>query len=307
MFLLSTFRAIKFALISFKRNIWLSLMTVVILTLALFSVTVASSLNFLASSLIDQLKQKVDVNIFFKENASLKEVVKAQEFLEKMPEVRKVRYISPEEALAEFKEKTKDKPLIKESIEELEETFLGARLVVQAESIESFPKILERLFNSPYGNLIEAEDYNQTKEALNKLAKITKRTSQIFIGVTIIFTLISALVIFNTIRIAIYTYREEVSIMKLVGATNNFIRAPFVIESILYGTSALIICALIFYPLLKIISPYLKDFFTGFAQELNIGNYFISHFWSILGVELIAVIILATLSSLFALRRYLKV
>jgi cell division transport system permease protein len=235
MLFLNFIRAIKFAFISFKRNIWLSLMTVVILTLALFSVTLMASLNFLATSLISNLKEKVEINIFFKPEAPLKKVIKTQKFLKSLPQVKKVSYISPDEALQQFKAESKDKPLIRESLAELEKNFLGARLVVQAQQLEDFPAILDKLKHSDYASLIETEDYQQTKGALNKLARFTRRTSQIFIGVTVIFSLISILVIFNTIRIAIYTYRDEVAIMKLVGATNNFIRAPFIIESLWYG------------------------------------------------------------------------
>ncbi len=301
----STFRIIKLAWESFWRNVWLSVVTIVILVLTLFLISLTTTLNIVANAAVDSVKEKVDISVFFDPKAQETQVLATRDEIAELNEVKEITYISSEQALLDFQEKHKDDPTISESLEELEENPLGATLVIRAQRLEDYATILTFIEGTTYSSLILDKDFEDTEVVIEKLSRITERIQSIGLTVSIIFIAIAALVIFNTIRITIYTHRDEIGIMKLVGASNWFVRAPFIIESILYALLGTAITLALFYPFISFTAPYINTFFEGY--DFSLYSYFSQHFWETMTLQLIIALLLSVISSMVAITRYLKV
>ena len=302
---LTLFRTIKFALQGFWRNIWLSIVTIVILILTLFSISVVGTVNIIGREAIDSIKEKIDVSAYFKNDVAEDQIFEINYRLESLSQVKSVDYVSKEKALENFKEKHKDDPEIVSSLEELEDNPLGATLVIKANNIEDYEEILNVLEDPDYAEFIQDINYQDNELLIDQLTGITNQIQRIAIIFSGIFIIIAVLIIFNTIRITIYTHREEIGIMKLVGATNWFIRAPFLIESVIYGVLACVIILVILYPLIDVISPQVSKFFAGY--EFDLIQYFKDNFWYIAGLQLAFAVVLSVISSSIAVGKYLKV
>ena len=305
---LAIYRAIKFALQGFWRNIWLSIVTIAILVLTMFSISVVGTVNIIGRETLKSIQNKIDVSAYFKSDVSEDQILTIKYRLENLSQVKSVNYISKEQALDNFKEKHKDDPEIIASIEELENNPLGATLVIQANNIEDYKEILNVMQDPDYSDLTQNISFEDNQDIINILTVLTDKVQKVVIIISGIFIIITILIIFNTIRITIYTHREEIGIMKLVGATNWFIRAPFLIESIIISLLACAICLAVSYPLLSVISPQIGVYFFGYiGYGFDLLNYFIANFWYIVGLELGFAIILSVISSSIAIGKYLKV
>jgi cell division transport system permease protein len=305
--LTSIYRVIKFALQDFWRNIWLSFITILILVLALFSANLLIFFNALADTAVELVEEKIDVSIFFKPEALESKINEVKSSLVALPQVREVGYISKDEALQKFKERHKDEPKILEAIKEIGDNPLGPSLVIKAYKTEDYPVILEKL-NDPNvlpEDLVQDKNFNDHELLIGKISNIKQKVGSGGLILSGLFSLIAILIVFNTIRVAIYTHREEIGTMRLVGATNWFIRVPFILESVLYAFLACLLTIVILYPLLGVLQPYLVNFFEGAGFDAL--NYFNDNFFKIFGWELLITIILSMISSSLAVGKYLKV
>lgn len=305
MILLGVVRTTRFAFSNFWRNLWLSLITVFVMVLTIFSMTLVAGLNILGQQVIDAIQQKVDVTILFYPDVSDEIIFSAHEELNEMDEVAQVVYISQESALQQFKENHADDPDILRALEELDTNILPASLVIRANDIDEYPRIVDRFQSSEYFQYVDRTDFSDSKQIIETIDRIISRLYTVGVGVSTIFIVIAIIVMFNTIRVTIYSHQEEVGIMKLVGATNWFIRAPFVIESILIGTMSATVTIGLFYLLLYVTDPMLTAFFTGY--EFSLFVYFRAHAAQFIALELAVAVVLSVVSSMIAITRYLKV
>lgn len=280
-------------------------MTVFILVLTLFSVSLVYTLNVVADNAIKAVKDKVDIDLFFDPTVPEDKILAAKADIESYSEVKDVKYISQSEALERFKKEHEKEPIIQESISEMEKNPLPATLVVRAKRLEDYSKIIVTLDNSDYSHLITTRDFEDNQVVIDRLSNITKRIYQVGIGVSLIFVIIAVLVVFNAIRMNIYTQREELGIKRLVGATGLFIRMPFVVESIMYALLASIITILIVYPLLSAVAPYINTLFEGY--DFDMFSYFTANFWKIFGFQVLIAVVISVISSMIAIGRYLRV
>jgi len=299
------YRTMKFAVQGFFRNIWLSLVTIIILVLTLFSVTLAAGINVVADKAIASVQSKVDVSIYFKPSVKEQDILNVRYRLENLPTVEAVSYTSQDEALEKFKAKHEDNTVILDSLKQLEENPLGATLIIKAKSIDDYPTIMAVLDNPDYSSLIQDKNFADNQTVIQHLSDLSNKVKRIGIIISGIFVVITVLIMFNTIRITIYTHREEIGIMKLVGASNWFVRAPFLVEMLLYALFAVIISLALLYPFLGVIGPQLNSFFAGY--DLDLVTYFASNFWRIVGLQFGFVLILTAFSSSIAIGKYLRV
>jgi cell division transport system permease protein len=281
------------------------LVTVFILVLTLFSISVVFTLNVVADNAIKSVKDQVDIDVFFDPTVPEDKVVAVQAYLESMSEVKNVEYISKDQALENFKLAHKDDLQIQESLSEIEENPLPSALVVNAVRLDDYSSIVVTLDNSEYSDLIASRNFEDNQVVIERLTAITDRIYQFGIGVSAIFILVAILVVFNTLRMNMYTQREELGIMRLVGAQNMFIRLPFVLESVLYGILASVITILILFPLLSAVSPYIDSLFEGY--DFNMFAYFTANFWAMLGLQILISIVISVISGMIAISRYLRV
>ncbi len=305
MFILSLTRILRFSLQNFYRNIWLSIVTITIIILTLFSLTSLIVLNAAAAQAINSVKSKVDISLYFPAGTESEQVKIIQNNIKDYEEVETVKYVSATRALEIFKEEHQNDPLIQDSLAELETNPLGPTLSVKAKDTSLYPQILEKIKANKIDELTEEINYDDHKLVIQKLEDLSQKAQKFGFIISGFFALVSLLVVFNTIRIGIYTHKEEISIMKLVGAGNWFIRAPFLVEGIFYGFLSTIIFWIIFYLIIGLLQPFFYAFFIDI--NFNLMSYISQNFFYIFGFELIAIIMLNIISSFIAMGKYLRV
>ncbi len=296
-------RVIKSGLKSFWRNGWLSTATISIMVLTLLVISVLLMINVVANAVLTNLQEKIDISVYFKLEANEEDILIVKSQLEKLAEVERVDYVSQEEALIRFREKHQDNPYLIQSLQELNENPLEASLNIKAQEASQYDIIANFLDGINYSNIIDKVDYKKNKEVIDKLSYIVANIRMGGVVLSGILILVVVLVTFNAIRLAIYSAREEIKVMRLVGASNWFIRGPFVIEGVLYGVISSLITLGILYPVFWFISPKLS----GFLPIEDFFVYFRVNFWAFLVLLLGMGIVLGVLSSIFAMRKYLKV
>lgn len=293
-------RNIRQGFINFWRNGWVSLATVLVMFLTLFMLGSLLFLNVILTSVLDQIESKLDVSVDFKLNAPEQDILALKKSLESFHEILQVQYISRDEALKQFRERYKDNALITQSLDEIGENPLPATFNIKAKNPEHYANISSFLKNDALFGIIDKIRENQP--VIESLTRIL-RASRIFgLGITIVLAAIAILVTFNTIRLAIYTSRDEISIMRLVGATNSYIRGPFLVEGVIHGLLATIAAMAIFWPLSIWLGPKAELFFSG----PNLFHYFLSNFVLIFLLLLCCGVLLGVVSSIIATRRYLR-
>ncbi len=301
--LVSLGRVSKFSLLSFWRNIWLSTATILIMALTLFSLSILFVLNVVSGIALDTLKEKVDVSVYLNTTATDNQITQLKEELLEMSMVETVDYKTQEEALEEFKQRHKENPLIISSIQELEENPLQPSLTISAKNTADYPAIVDQIEGGQHGKVIDKVNYEDNREVIDRLTSTTDTIKRVGYIIILVFSIIVALVIFNTIRLTIYTQRDEVRIMKLVGATNMFVRLPYIFEGFMYGVLASVVSTAILYPILYYFSPGINDFIGG---NVDVFSYFVANLGQVFGIQLLFGILLGTVSSYVAIRRYLR-
>ena len=306
MLFLSISRVIKFSLQNFLRNFWLSLVTITIIILTLFSVTSLVFVNAVMNQAIKLVESKVDVSVYFKPAVLEEQIVAVQSHIIELPYVKEVRHVTKSEALANLREQYKDSPLILESLKELDNNPLGDTLIVNTYETKDYQKVIDVLRATPeYSVLIDSQSFDDNSYIINKLEQISTQVTRIGWGVTIFFALISLLVIVNTIRIAIYTHRDEIGIMKLVGASNTFVIGPFIGEAILYATLGSFVTFGLAYLVAGFSDPYIVGLLG--QTDFTLLSYLNDNILYIFGGELLGIVSISVIATSLALRRYLRV
>ena len=278
--------------------------TIIIIVIALFTVATMLAVDRIGSYALNTLQEKIDISIQFKDDAGEEKILEFKEDLEELEEVKSVEYISKEQALINFREAHKDNEYIDQSLEELGENPLFAVLNVKAKSLGQYEAIDDYIKNNEnYKDIIESVNFKENEKAINNFSSILKTVKEGMFGLTALFILIGIMIAFNTIRLAMYAHKIEIEIMRLVGASNWFIKMPFIVEGALFGIIGCVVTLVFIFPIIMYISPKVSQFLPGF----DLQNYFMDDFPKIAGVLLISGIALGVISSLIAIKRYLKI
>lgn len=288
---------------SFVRNSWLSAASILTMTVALFMIINLVFFNVITQTVLATLKDKVDVSVYFNPSIPEDQILRVQRSLTLLENVKRVDYVSRDEALIKFKEKHKENFVLLKSLEELEDNPLQPSLNIKTYSASQYESVVNFLESGRYKELIDKINYRQNENLISRFSAISKNVQRTVLGIMIILALLAILVTFNTIRLAIYNWRDEIGVMKLVGASNWYVRGPFLVEGILYGASAALISLIIVYPAVYFISPKLINFLPG----VNLWQFSIVHLWQMLLLQLSVGVVLGAASSLIAIRRYLKI
>lgn len=300
-------RVIRSGLTGFWRNAFVSLASVFVMTVALFVVGGIIMIDQLLGATLNQIESKVDINVYFVVDAPDADIEAMQAKLVALPEVSEVTLTTRAQALNTFRERHKGDDLTIQALEELADNPLGASLAIRATDTahyESIARFLDeqQASESPQAPVIDRVNFVKNKDAIDKLTSIINAVERASIITMSILVVATVAITFNTIRLAIYTTREEISVMRLVGASNIFIRGPFMLQGILYGVIAGVLALLIMYPILIWIGPGTETFF-----QFNIFKYFISNFVYVFGVIVGSGAVLGLVSSALAVSRYLRV
>jgi cell division transport system permease protein len=293
---------------NFARGGAVSAATVLIMTVTLSIIGSLIFLSALLSFTLTTIKNKVDVSVYFVTTASESEILAVKDRLEKLPQVASVTYTSAAEALTAFLARHANDQLTLQALDNLGVNPLDASLSVSANDPSEYESIVSFLEASPAlsvggASIVDRINYAQNKEVIDRLALAIQATRQIGFAVVIIFALASILIAFATIRLAIYTAKDEIAVMRLVGASNAYIQGPFIITGIITGVSAAALVLLLLWPATWYTGGRTAEWFGGF----NIATYYSSHFMLICAILVCSGIVLGAIASVFAIRRYLKI
>ena len=311
-------RITKAGFIGFWRNGFLSFSAVVVLTLSL---SVFGALIFgsaFGRALIGEVKNKVDINVYFTLDSQETDILALKKTIENLPEVSKVEYISHDQALIDFKDKWKDNALILQGLEEIGDNPFPAVLNIKAKEPSQYAGIASFLdsknsLSKDGSNIVEKVNYNQNKLIIDRLGRIIPAAEKAGSVIVLLFVVIAIVVTFNTIRLIIYTAKDEISVMKLVGASNTYIRAPFLVSGVMYGMASGVL-TLILLGIFAFYSDIVISQFAGvqgakdFELIVNVfSSYFITNFGQIFAIIVGSGIVLGGISSYLAVKRYLRV
>ncbi|MEI6843029.1 MAG: permease-like cell division protein FtsX [bacterium] len=306
---ITTKRIIRSGFFSFWRNGFISLSSVLVMVVTLFVIGSTIFSGAILKSTLQALKDKVDINVYFASSASEDDINTIKQRLDQLPEVAPpVIYTSRDVALAEFKKRHENDNLTLQALDELGDNPLGATLNIRAkdpsqyESIATFLQSKSAL-SSDGTSIIDKVNYSQNKDAIDRLTSIINSANKLGFVLTLLLIIISILITFNTIRLVIYMSRDEISVMRLVGASTGYIRGPFFVAGAIYGCISGIITLIIFYPVTLWLGSTTESFFVG----LNLFHYYTANFGQIFLIVVGSGIAIGAISSYLAVRKYLKV
>ena len=306
MFFIKTKRIIVSGYRNFTRSGYTSVAGILVMTITLFVITSLIFIQAALNSSLNDIKEKVDVTVYFVSDATESSIMDVKDALAKLPEVREVTYTSQADALTLFKERHSNDYLTLQALDELDGNPLGASLNIKAKDpsqYESIAKYFESESALSRGALtiIDKIDYHQNKVVIDRLTSIINGAQKLGFAVSLILVLISLLITFNTIRLIIYMSREEIGVMKLVGAGGRYIRGPFIVSGVLVGATASLVTILLFIP----VSIWLGNQMTDFVG-INLYTYYKSNFLQLFIIMLGSGVAIGGISSVFAIHRYLK-
>ena len=253
--------------------------------------------------LIDSIQGKVDISVYFKFETAEEDILKVKDEIIEIPEVKGVDYVSKDTALKEFTERHKDNPVLMESLAEVGTNPFLASLNIKAFEASQYESIASFFESAKFESIVEKVDYHQRRPVIERIYSLTSNLNKIGIIFSVILALVAVLVAFNTIRLAIYNSREEIKIQRLVGASNWFIRGPFIVQGVISGIFAALICLALFMGLCWALNSRAEALFPGLA----LWGFFAGNFWMIFLSQLAIGIGLGGVSSFIAVRRYLEV
>lgn len=298
-------RLIQSGTTHFFRNIWISIAATSMVAITLFIISTILILYSLTVLAIQNSTDKVGVvTAYFNDTSTDKEIGNVITEIQGLPGVKSVAYTTKDQATQLFKQRHQNEPALLQTLNEFDKTNspIPASLAVHADNLSDYPQIYTTLTSDRYAPYFQTVRDNQ--KVIDKLHQIINFITRFGLLLAGIFMVVTVMVTFNTIRLTIYNRREEVEIMRLVGATNWYIRWPFMIEGIMYALIATVLVSLIVLGLLLMLSGRLEQF----LSIDSLGKSLIrAVFWKILLVNLLASIVLSLIASGIAMRKYLRV
>jgi len=317
--ILTTFKRItRTGFVNFWRNGFLSFAAIVVITLSLLAFGGLVFGSAFGNSLLTDVKDKVDINVYFTLTAQESDILALQKEIKALPEVSSVDYVSADQALSDFKDKWQNNALIMQGLQEVGDNPFPAALNIKAKDPSQYANIADFLTSknpqdASGSPIIDKVNYQENKLIIDRLTAIIPTVQKLGLTIALLLVFVAIVIVWNTIRLIIYTARDEISVMKLVGASNVYVRGPFVVSGIMYGVVSailtLILMAVFAYwsdaVILKLAGV---DVAANFSLIVNVlSAYFIQNFAQIFILIMGSGILLGGLSSYIAARRYLRV
>ncbi len=306
---ISAKRIMRSGFFSFWRNGFVSLSSVLVMIITLFVITGTIFLGAILNASLQEIKNKVDINVYFVRTAPEEDILVLQKALEALPEVKApVEYVSREDALASFRQKHQDDQFTLQALDELGENPLGASLNIRAKEPSQYEGIAEFLkskssLSKDGTSIIDKVNYYQNKTAIDTLTRMIDSANRLGFILTLFLVCVSILITYNTIRLAIFMSKDEISVMRLVGASMMYIRGPFVVSGAIYGVVSGFITLILFFPITLWLGNATAEFFVG----LNVFSYYIENFAQIFFIVIFSGAVIGAISSFLAVRKHLKI
>jgi len=305
--LLSFARVCRYGLDSFVRNSWLSVAATAVMTITLLIIFVAFVAQNVLTDTVGELRNKVDMSIYLKTETTKDQANEITKLLKKLSSVRSVKYVSAEDARKLDVEANKNDSAVLDALKIATNMYPATLQIVvndinDTSELEKFTEnnaVLQRSISSDHKPSFAGE----RRDTIKKIGRAVNFAQEIGIVAGSIFVAISSLIIFNTIRMAIFNRKEEIQMMKLIGADQSFIRGPFLVESIIYGFIAALIATGLGSVGFFRSSEILASYQINVQPTLNL----ITVYWPLVLISMIGLgAFIGIVSSLLATQRYLK-
>lgn len=300
-------RIVRAGMLNFVRNAWLAMaamaIMVITLTIILFSVIANATFN----NTVQQIEDKINISIYLKDSVTDKQRDTFISGLNHLDNVEKVTYLSKEDALRAYMEQNKGNEQLLSAINETDNP-LPATVQIKPRDLSKIKQIRDYV-STPANEALQSDpmsDSGDRREAIDNITKATHILGRVGIVAVALFAVISVLIIFNTIRMTIFNRRDELQIMRLLGASTSFIRGPFIVETIIYGILSAIVSILLINALFVTASASLQATSFGLLDISYSQEFFSKYYWQLLLIQLTLGILIGAVSSLIATRRYLK-
>lgn len=303
---LSIKRIVHAGLVSFWRNSFVSLASVFVMTMTLMIIGSLMFLNGVTAQFVEYVKGKVDINVYFVPDADGGAVATLVNAVKALPEVDTVTFTSREDALADFRARHEGDQRILQGLDELGDNPLGATLAIKAKDPSQYAGVAaflkDHVTDAAGTPVIDTVNYAENKTVIEQLGRVTGFAHRFAYAVIALFALASILITFNTIRLAIYTERDEIGVMRLVGASNAYVRGPFIVEGTLYGAISGLLALILFVPVTLFFRGAVKAAFNA-----DIFSLYLADIWLFALILIGAGAILGAVSSFLAVRKYLSI
>lgn len=311
-------RTLKSGFISFWRNGYVSLASVLVMTVTLLVISSMFLFGAMLKSTLNTIQNKVDISLYFKTDAAESDIMVFKKRLEGQPQVESVTYLSRDQAYEEFRLRHQDDKSTLAALDEIGGNPLGASFNIKAKSPAQYEGIVsyikdvqdsdssnrtEEVGASAAAAIIDRVNYANNKQAIDALTRIIDSSNKLGFALIVFFAFVAILITFNTVRLAIYVFREEISVMRLVGASEMYIRGPFVTVGLMYGLVSALLTIIVLFPVAYYVGPITVSLGTG----INIWDFYMANFFSVFGIVVGAGLLLGIISSYLAVRKYLRV
>jgi cell division transport system permease protein len=300
-------RVITTGVVNFFRNATLAIAAIAVMVVTLTIILLSVLVNTTLTSTINQITDRIDISVYLKDDLSQDEKNKIVKEIEGLPNVQQTDFLSKDDALKRYQEENADNPELLAAISQTDNP-LPATIRIKPVDLNRVNEIQAYLERPNIAELQSDEpSYSgDRKEAIDKISHAATILQRVGIAGVALFALISVLIIFNTIQMAIFNRRDEISIMRLLGANTWYIRGPFVVESVMYGLIAGAISIVIINSLFIASSSTLEASSLGLLDIVQAQNFFRDNFILLIFVQLTIGAVIGAVSSVIATRRYLK-
>lgn len=300
--MVTLWRIIRYGLQNVSRNMWLSFTTIGIMVLTLLVFMGLIMFNVFAVGAVEEIKDKVDISVYFKDTVEEDDILNIKQVLEDFEEIVQVEYVSRDEALALFEARHAGDEVVIQTLAELDDNPLLASLNVRAGDLSDYGTIASYLESSALEDMVENVTFAQNELVINRLQRIIEVSNVAVITLTVFLAFLAVMVTLNTISLSIFSNKDQITIMRYVGAFNRFIQGPYVVSGIIFGFVAAVVSFLITVPIINVISPYI----TGFVPSLDMSVYLLSNSFTLFLYQLAFGVGLGVISSVLAVRKYLR-
>lgn len=300
-------RVMKAGLFNFWRSGYVSFASILVMVITLSVIGSVIFVGAILNTTMQELRDKVDINVYFLTTVAETDILNLKTKIEALPEVSRVEYVSREVALENFRQRHENDQITLQALEELGENPLGAALNIKAKQPSQYEGIAnflneDNILSNDGTKIIDKINYFENKTTIERLSRLIDSVERLGSLLSLVLVLVSIAITFNTVRLAIYISREEISVMQLVGASKNYVKGPFVVTGLVVGLVSAFLTLIIFFPVLYYLGGLTENFFIG----LNIFQYFLQNFFEVAAIIIISGVVIGSISSLLAVRRYLK-
>lgn len=296
-------RVLREGVRNFYRDKWLTLATVVIMSLALYLIGIGLLLGYGVMRAIDTVEERINVSVYFDLTVPAEKIESIKKDVEekRIQQIASIRYVSREQAMQDFLAREGDVKEIQEALAIANENPLPASLVITAHDAASYEDI-NTYMHQEYGDLIMNTSFDRNRKTVQDIQKVIVFVRNIGFAVGVIFVVIAVLVTLNTVRMSLYAHRKEFEVMRLVGASNLYVKVPTIVEGVLYGAVSALVAIAALVATVYGIDPFVQRIVTG----VDLSAIYGSDLMVMMGVIFVLGVVLGFVSSAIGIRRYLE-